>query len=92
MFTKCIQDIYKMYPTFRKTFVYILHTKLKELWQLKFVYRIYKKACRNVGYFLDTFCIHFVHMNSDLGKVYIIRIMYTICIQNTYKMYTNNCM
>ena len=26
MYTKCIQDVYKMCPTFRQTFVYILYT------------------------------------------------------------------
>ena len=35
----------------------------------------------------DTFCIHFACINSDLLKAYIINIMYTICIQNSYKMY-----
>ena len=29
------------------------------------------------------FCIHFVYINSDVQKVYI---MYTICIQNSYRM------
>ena len=29
------------------------------------------------------FCIQ----NSDLQKVYIIKTMYTICIQNSYRMY-----
>ena len=40
----------------------------------------------------DRFCIHFVYINSDLQKVYIVRTMYTICIQNSHKMYTDNCM
>ena len=71
MYTKCMQNLYKMYPTFRQTFVYILHTKLKELWQL------YTKC---IGYW-DTFCIHVVCNNSDLQKVCIIKVMYTICIQ-----------
>ena len=36
---------------------------------------------------IQTFCIHFVYINSDLLKAYIINIMYTICIQNSYEMY-----
>ena len=36
----------------------------------------------------DTFCvktlrIHFVFINSDQQKVYIIKILYIICIQNS---------
>ena len=53
---------------------------------------MYTKVCRNVGYSLYTFCKHFVYINSGLQKVYIIKTMYTICIQNSYKTYTNNCM
>ena len=34
----------------------------------------------------DTFCIHFVHINSDL-LILIIKTMYAMCIQNSYKMY-----
>ena len=92
MYTKCIQDAYEMYPTFRQTFVYILYTKLKELWQLKFVNKMYTKVCRHVVYILHIPCIQFLYISSDLQKGYIIRTMYTICIQNTYKIYTNNCM
>ena len=46
--------VYKMYPTFREAFVYILYTKSKELCQLNFVklqnvykmfvYKMYVKA------------------------------------------------
>ena len=35
----------------------------------------------------DTFCIHFVYINSDLQKGYIIQIMYTFCIQESYRMF-----
>ena len=38
-----------------------------------------------------TICIHFVYISSDLQKVYITKTMYAICIQNSYKTYTNNC-
>ena len=51
-------DVYKMYTTFRQTFVYILYTKLKELWQLKSLSKcgmhfVYK---------------HSEYINSDLQK------------------------
>ena len=36
---------------------------------------------------IQTFCIHIVYINSDEQKVYIINIMYTICIQSSYIMY-----
>ena len=76
-----------MYTTFRQTFVYILYTKLKELWQLNFVYKMYTKVCRNVGYILYTNILYTKYISSDLQKVYIIKIMYTICIQNSYRIY-----
>ena len=51
MYTKCMQNVYKMYTTFRQTFVY----KIKRT--------MAAKVCRNVGYIfyiniLYTFCIH----------------------------------
>ena len=78
MYTKCI-------PYFDKIFVHILYTKPKELCLLNFVEMWYT-------FCIQTFCIHFVYINSDLLKAYIINILYTICIQNLYKMYTNNCL
>ena len=63
MYTKYIQNVYKMYTTFQQAFVYILYTKSKELCQLNFVYKMYTKVCHNVRYILYTnilytFCIH----------------------------------
>ena len=60
--TKCTQDIQKMYPTFWQIFVYILYTKLKKQWQLKFVYKMYTKVCPNMGYILVY--IHFVYIHQ----------------------------
>ena len=51
-------DIYKMYTTFQQTFVYILFTKLKELWQLIF----YIKRLQKFLEMWDTFCIQFVYI------------------------------
>ena len=51
---------------------------------------MYTKVFQNMGYILCTSCIHFGYINSDLQKVHIVKTMYTICVQNTYKMYINN--
>ena len=37
--------------------------------------------------FIETVSIYFVYINSDLQKVYIIKIMHAICIQNSYRIY-----
>ena len=87
VYTKCIHDVYKLYPTFQQTFAYILYTKLKELLQLNFVYKMCIKVCQKVGYIFYTFCIHFLYTHSDLQKLHIIKIVYTICIQNLDRMY-----
>ena len=58
--------------------------------RILFVNKIYIKFCRNVGYILYTdilYSLHFVYINSDLQKMYIIKIMYTICIQNSCRMF-----
>ena len=46
---------------------------------------MYTKVCRNVGHILYASCIHFVYINSDLQKVYIIRSVY---MQFVYKIHT----
>ena len=77
----CIQKFVKIWDTFCvKTFcihfVYILYTKYIQ----KFVKR-WDTFC------IQKFCIHLACINSDLLEAYIINIMYTICIQSSYKMY-----
>ena len=44
--------VYKMYLTFRQAFVYVLCTKFSWLSSFDFVYKMYRKVCRNVGYIL----------------------------------------
>ena len=61
-----------------------------------FVNKMYTKFGRNVGYILYTdilYSLHFVYINSDLQKMYIIKIMYTISIQNSCRrfMQVNVC-
>ena len=49
-----MENIYKTYSTFQQALVYILYTKLYELWQLNFVYKVYTKVCQSVEYILYT--------------------------------------
>ena len=90
----CIQNVSNMNTIFRQTFVYIFYTKLKELSQLKFVYKMCTEVCRNVAYILYTdilytFCIYqFWSTKSVLHKNYAYN-LYTKFIQSVY---TNNCM
>ena len=35
---------------------------------------------------IETFCVGFLYINSDLQKVYSTCIMYAICIQHLYRM------
>ena len=78
-----------MYTKFRSTnFCIHFAYKIKRTMTTNCVYQMYAKVCRNVGYILYTnilytFCIH----QFDLQKVYIIKIIYTIYIQNSYRMY-----
>ena len=69
-------DVYKMYLKFKQTFVHVLYTKLRGLWQLNLLYKIYINVCQNVGYILHIFCVH----QGRSKKVYIIRTTYTICV------------
>ena len=80
--------ICKMHTTFWQTFVYTLYTKLKELCQLNFLYKMYKKVCWNVGYiFIQTFCIHFAYINSDPQFLQSSIHNYTIFIKHSHKTY-----
>ena len=84
-----IQNVYKMYTTFRQTIVYLLYKKSKELWQLNFVIKMYVKVCRNVKYILYTFCIHQFWATKSVHHKHYVYNLYTKFIQNVY---TNNCM
>ena len=52
MYTKCIQNVYKMYtkyiPHFDKLWYTFLCTELKQLCQLNFVYKMYANVCQNI--------------------------------------------
>ena len=87
MYAKWIEIVCKTYSTFGQTFIYILYIKLKEQWQLNFIYKMFTDICWDVGYILYIFCIHFAYINSDLQKVCKIIIMYIIFIQNSYRIY-----
>ena len=75
-----------MYTTFWQTFVYILYAKLKELWQLNFVHKMYTKLCRNVGYVFYTFCVHqFWSTKSVHHKNYVYNLYTKIDTECIYK-------
>ena len=46
-------------------YIYILYTQLKELWQLNFVYKMYTKVCRNVGYILHTHILYIYILHNQ---------------------------
>ena len=106
MYTQCIHNVHKMYTIFRQNFCTHFVYKTKRTMPVKFCPNVVYILYTNILYTkciqkfvkmwdtfcVQTFCIHFVYINSDLLKAYIINILYTICIQNLYKMYTNNCL
>ena len=65
--------VYKMYTTFRQTFVFILYIKFSCCSSFDFVYKMYIKVCRNMVYILYTLC-----KNQ----------LYASCTIFVYKMYT----
>ena len=83
MYTKFIQKFVEMWDTF------CLQTFSKY-----FVYKMYTKICRNMGYILHTnilytFCIHQFWSTESVHYEHYI---YTIRIQNYTECHTNNCM
>ena len=72
---------YEMYINVCRNVVYILYTNILYISCIQKFVKIWDTFC------IQTFCIHFVCINSDVPQTYIINIMYTICIQNSYKMY-----
>ena len=74
---------YKMYPTFRQTFVYNWYKKFSRHSSFNFVYKMYTKVFRNGVYILCTFCIHLLYISCNH--------LYNFCIQNanTISVYSN---
>ena len=68
--------VYKMYTTFRQTFVYILSTKTSWHSSFDFVWKIYTKFVE-MWY---TFVLHFVFILYTS----VVYILYNFCIQNVY--------
>ena len=65
------KKLYKMYTTD----VYKTFTKSKELCQLDFVYIMYKKVCRNMGYILYTVKpVYNDHLGDKVSAVVIDRL------------------
>ena len=78
-------DVYKINLTFRQIFAYIFYTKLKELWQLNFVYKMYRKVCWNVGCILYASIL--IYKKCNIRKTYI----HNLYITSMQNLYTNNC-
>ena len=86
----------------QKHVLYILYTKVcsnmryifTQTFCIYFVYILYGKCIQKFVEMSDTFCIHFgihfvyiAYISSDAKELYIINVMYTIYIQNSYRMY-----
>ena len=78
MYTKCIQDIYKMYPIFRQAFVYVLFTNFNCYYIVLLIF--HTKCIQKFVEMWDTFCIHLVYILYTSG----VYILYNFCIQNVY--------
>ena len=81
MHGKYIQNVFHISTNFSIHFVY----KIIRTMAVKFCIQSVYKSLSKCG-------IHFVYINSDLQKVYIINTVYTMCIQNLCKMYVNSGM
>ena len=51
-----------------------------------------KFCTQNVYKIFSKYGVHFVYINSDLQKMYTLKAVYAIFIQNSYKIHTNNYM
>ena len=74
-----------MYSTFQQTSIFILYTKLKGLWQLKFVNKFHTKVCQNVGcFYLYSPCFWFSYflllsISVLAFKKMVLKFLYKIC-------------
>ena len=57
-YTKCMQTVYKMYPTFQQTLYTFYIQNLAAIVLLILYTKTYAKVCWNVGYILYKFCTH----------------------------------
>ena len=88
----CIQNVYKMYTKcihFDKLWYSFLCTRLKQLYQLNFVYKMYTNVCQNIEYILYRFCIHQFWSTKSVQHLHYVCNLYTTIIQNEC---TNICM
>ena len=65
--------VYKLYPTFRQTFVYILYTKC-----------IPNVSIQNVSHISTNFCIQNVYKSLSKCGIHFVYILYTFCIHQLY--------
>ena len=88
--------IYKLYTKVCWSVGYILYTNIlytfciqicQNVGYILYTDILYTFCIQNVYKNLLKYGIHFVYINADLQKVYIINIMYTICTQNLSRIY-----
>ena len=77
----CMHFVYKIYTKVCWNGGYILYTKILYTFFIEKFVEMWDTSC------IQTLCIYFAYINSDVQKVYITNIMYTICIQNLHRMY-----
>ena len=83
MYTRCVQNVcIQIYPTFRQTFVYILHTKLA----VTVLLILFTKCIQKFVEIWYIFCIHFV----CILHISVVYILYNYCIQNAYTVQSLN--
>ena len=79
----CIQIVYKMfvykmYPTFRQTFVHIVYTKFSWHSSFDFVYKRSAKVCWNLAYILYTSVVYILYSFSTQN-------VYTVFVWEIFK-------
>ena len=93
MYTRCIQNVSHISTNFCIHFVYKIKRNMAAKLYIQNVYKRLSKCGIHFVCILYTFCIHqFSSTKSVHHKNCIIRNVYNVYIQNSNKMYTNNCM
>ena len=85
MYAECIQNVCHISTNFCIHFVY----KIKKTMPAKFyIQNVYKSLSKCGTHFVYNYCAYILYTPILMYiKVYIINTMYTICIQNLYRMY-----
>ena len=88
--TFCIQKIcmYFVCKSLSKCGLHLVNKHFVYIWYKFDIQNVCKSLLKCwIHFVIQTFCIPFVYINSNLQKVCIINIMCTICMQNSYRMH-----